>query len=779
MTIKQSDCISHPGVPYTQHISCALKYHQGMHSIGYDDVITDIIKLHDTGKLSQLFQDRMRALERGEKQHRQKADSHAVLSTIIILAKLLHFNGGYDSWSEEDVLKAYTVMSVVRAHHGRLLSPTEFKGRLIQYAQEKRNILVEGLNSLVPSKSDLFKKLIQLRTDLSNGNYKWLVRFPYCQVTARDTATLQLLLSRLVDTDRLSAARNSTFNKRDIERLCWPPVVQEYRSHLKKNSPGTMALDKIRSSLNLERWKHCPPPGVYSMVLPTAAGKTIASLQIMEWWKREGSRAVMVVPFLAISDQTENVIRNLFRENYSENGPYTCPEAAPGGRLITVHHHLAPSHYEMGNDEDESQIGEWVLTERWPGEVTITTIVQFFETLMCRKASKLRKLHMTYGGTIIIDEPQTIPFGLWVSFRKLLPVWAEIFKWRVVLLSATPPYLPENTVPLFFLPDEVNQCLNRTRLKLYPEQETTEAWYRIASRLTVGSLSILWLVNTVSKAEELYDIAKNHIIEGYMVELLTANMCPLHRQVVYWRIRKAMKENNPLLVISTQVLEAGVDLDFVDVVRELAPLPSCIQVAGRKNRRGERALSTVHIIPFTSTRQKQVYTETELDITVSIFQEKGGVIPEKQYLTLSNLFFENCSHNLPEIKDDWADIYSNLDDKMDGFHMIKKSDSKERVIVTADIPESRSDLEEIWHMLTGVKYIAPEDVLKMWVHAINSNNYIDIGKVKQYLALYSVNASKKRLAGRVRDICNSKGNLIGVELFSGYGKTGVQKPVDP
>ncbi len=304
--------------------------------------------------------------------------------------------------------------------------------------------------------------------------------------------------------------------------------------------------------------------GLYSLTVPTGGGKTLSSLAFaLRHALRHGlDRVIYVIPYTSIIEQNAMVLRNIF-----------------GDGAVLEHH----SNYEPPVDDRRSKLA----AENWDAPIVVTTNVQFFESLFRTRSSRCRRIHNIANSVVILDEAQMLPVEL---LRPCLEVLRELAAYRttVVLCTATQPALREE--------DGFAQGLRNVREIIDNPQELLEALARVRTvnlgRATdaelVGRLGgqeqVLCVVNTRRHARSLFEMLADKGGEG--VHHLSGLMCPAHRSEVLTRIRQALKEGRPCRVVSTQLIEAGVDIDFPVVYRSVAGIDSIAQAAGRCNREG-------------------------------------------------------------------------------------------------------------------------------------------------------------------------------------------------
>lgn len=328
-------------------------------------------------------------------------------------------------------------------------------------------------------------------------------------------------------------------------------------------------------------------PGILTLTAPTGSGKTLAMLKFAlehAGCNRDMKRIILVVPFLSIIEQTANVYRNVFKD-FPDN-------------YVLEHHSLAGlgSEVAITDAEVDGERARRLLAENWDAPIIITTNVQLLESLFSNRPSACRKLHNLMGSVIMFDEAQTLPQSLAVPTLAALSHLSQAYKTTVLFATATQPAFDalDNAVvkhvgvgwrPVEAAPDHARlyDALRRYEVK-WPRREETKDWATLAEEIR-NEEQALCVVNLKNHAAVLLEELKNDETVSY----LSTNLCALHRRAVLDKVRDRLKNGMPCRLVSTQCIEAGVDVDFSVVYRALAPLDAIAQAAGRCNREGRLA----------------------------------------------------------------------------------------------------------------------------------------------------------------------------------------------
>lgn len=381
----------------------------------------------------------------------------------------------------------------------------------------------------------------------------------------------RFLFSCLVDADRTDAAEfaGEKIKKSVLTIPKMREIFQKYMDQFLIAKSNDNQINRIRKEI----FQNCMKAafgecGIYTLSVPTGGGKTLASLAFALLHAEENNcrRIIYSIPFTSIIEQNAAVYSEIF------------------GRENVLEHHsnfINPFHEEDEQNEIQKQ-----ATENWNMPLIVTTNVQLFESLFSNKPSRLRKLHNIAGSVIILDEAQAIPSEYVKPCTAALEELVLNYGCSIVLCTATQPCFEKNK--LFSVDIKVKEIISNP-VELETIMKRVKAV--IAGKLSLDVLSerikeheqILCIVNTKRHA---YDLFKK--LNDENVFHLSTNMYPLHRQAVIKEIKRKLIAEEPCKVVSTQLIEAGVDIDFPIVYRSLSGIDSIIQAAGRCNREGKQ-----------------------------------------------------------------------------------------------------------------------------------------------------------------------------------------------
>lgn len=392
-----------------------------------------------------------------------------------------------------------------------------------------------------------------------------------------DSFTLQfyirMLFSALVDADFVETEAFYTPGAREEFKTDLAALTQALQQRVARFDRPRSDLNRLRAAIYERAGQVAKTaPGFFSLTVPTGGGKTLSSLRFaLDHARHNGMRRVIhVAPFTAIIEQTAEVFRD-----------------AVGDRDAVLEHH---SSFDLAGDlpEDEAERMR-MAAQNWDRPVVVTTAVQFYESLFANRTQKCRKLHNIAGSVIVLDEAQSLPVPLLHACLAALRELVRGYGCSVVFCTATQPAifkeqgmdLPEaptlaETAEIAPDPPELFRKLRRVEGRYVGPIEDVDLAEALADR------PALVIVNNKTHARSLFDR-----MAGQSAHHLTTNMTPLHRRDTLDRVKAQLAGNEPVTLISTALIEAGVDISFPEVWRATTGLDSIAQAAGRCNREGE------------------------------------------------------------------------------------------------------------------------------------------------------------------------------------------------
>jgi CRISPR-associated endonuclease/helicase Cas3 len=409
----------------------------------------------------------------------------------------------------------------------------------------------------------------------------------------------RMLFSCLVDADFIDTERfyQRAEGSADLRGAGGPPpslgalraqldsYLGQFTAHSEVNRLRAGVLRHVRKQAE-------SAPGLFSLTVPTGGGKTLASLAFAldHALRHDLRRVIFVIPFTSIVEQNAAVFRRAL-------GPL-------GDAAVLEHHSAYVEQPPPRNDPEKYQSFHKLrlAMENWDAPIVVTTAVQFFESLFASKPSQCRKLHNIAGSVVILDEAQTMPLKLLRPCVAAIDELARNYRASVVLCTATQPALEapafegglSGVRELAPEPARLFQQLERVRVR------HAGAWSdeRLAEEMRSRE-QVLCIVNNRRHARAVYQAMAD--LPG--ARHLTTLMCARHRSAVLAEVRQILKNGEPCRLVSTSLVEAGVDVDFPTVLRAEAGLDSIAQAAGRCNREGRRALADSEVLVFATVNE--------------------------------------------------------------------------------------------------------------------------------------------------------------------------------
>lgn len=484
---------------------------------------------------------------------------------------------------------------------------------------------------------------------------------------------IRMLFSCLVDADRVDT--QNYYAKLDNKTISrgQHPSLSDLRDRLDttfskfESSNKKSELNQLRHHiLQHSREQSAKDPGLFSLTVPTGGGKTYTSMAFAldHAIIHKMRRVIYVIPFTSIIEQNAKV----FREAFADLGD------------AVIEHHSAFDANNIPNKTAREALN--LAMENWDAPIIVTTAVQFFESLFADKPSTCRKLHNIAGSVIILDEAQTLPLKLLRPVMAAIDELARNYHCSIVLCTATQPALNktddfyngfENVREIAPEPKELFKQLKRVQVKNIGIQTDEELAKQLISREQV-----LMIVNNRRHARALYDRIKDHASAMHITTL----MCAKHRTQVLEKVRADLKLGMPCRLISTSLIEAGVDVDFPCVLRAEAGLDSIAQAAGRCNREGKRPLETSELLVFQSPdwpappeldqlagNMREVMRNHAGDLLApealtmyfkSVYWTKGAELDSKKLLEIHHNHARNLSFPFQNIAHDFRMIETHL-----------------------------------------------------------------------------------------------------------------------
>jgi len=435
------------------------------------------------------------------------------------------------------------------------------------------------------------------------------------------------VLSAVVDADRWDSARferGDDSAEPDAPLPDWSALLKKLEAHL-GSLPRRNAIDDLRADISMQCLR-CGrlSPGIFALTVPTGGGKTFSTLRfsLEHILSNEMRRVFYVIPFNTILDQNADDIR----------------EALDQYDGILEHH----SGVVWDDEEDESEYRR--LTERWDMDIVFTSMVQFLNALFRKENTDARRMRALMHSVLIFDEVQALPKKCTGLFEKAIRFLVRFYGCTVVLCTATQPRFELPAVEMIGDVPRLFSDMHRVRRIHYVDRSRAAISNAEAAEKIVELMdrhgSVLLVVNTKPVARAVYSLAKKALAGKAATFHLSTNMCAAHRLDILAEVkaRTGSGSRKPTLLISTQLIEAGINVSFPAVVRSLAGLSSINQAAGRCNRNAEDELGTVYLWKLSEeklTSLAEILAERELaDAYLRHFEDQIDRIGDPDVLAL-------------------------------------------------------------------------------------------------------------------------------------------------
>ncbi|GAB2591754.1 CRISPR-associated helicase Cas3' [Nitrincola alkalisediminis] len=517
---------------------------------------------HDLGKYGSSFQAYIRDRSGFDKEnaHIEQAPGRVTHSTA----------GAVHAINQWPSVPGYVLAYLISGHHAGLPDWFGARGSLQFRLAEAEQEYIESFGAPIP------ERLLA-------------VDQPSIPLVARNSDSIALwmrvLFSCLVDADFLDTESYMSPEK-VVNRGCYPylndlhQVFFEKMQQLQNNADVTELNTTRKAIFQACQQMANEPSGIFSLTVPTGGGKTLASLGFaLEHAKHHNkSRIIYAIPFTSIIEQNADVFRAFLGDD------------------VVLEHHSS-----LDLDLSAESAASRLATENWDAPLIVTTNVQLFESLFASRTSRCRKLHNLVNSIIILDEAQQVPRDFHAPITQAMQQMSDYFGVTWVLCTATQPELGEqkdafkrilhaglkNVQEIMPDPKGLAQTLKRVTVELPDNPDQPSTWEALALEIAAEPCCLI-IVNKRQDARTVYELLPN---DGHAFHL-SANMCAEHRSSVLNKIRQQLAarregDSTPLRVVSTQLIEAGVDVDFPVVFRAMAGLDSIAQAAGRCNREGK------------------------------------------------------------------------------------------------------------------------------------------------------------------------------------------------
>lgn len=592
--------------------------------------------LHDVGKYGDAFQEYMQKIKLNPSTVEGTGGDHSTAG-----AQLLQ-----EFVSEQELNMLIPIVNAILTHHGTLLDYADpqveeikLKVRLQKEIPDYTKIKECFFHEYISESA--FKEYIQkavAEIQAFSRKYAKIIlqeinREEYRNIALKVSNHVSVFLTKyiyscLLDADKLDAKafdEGKSVEPVEAKWSLWAERLEEkLASFEQKNHISVLRKEMSDQCLEVALGE----VGIYSLSIPTGGGKTLASLRfaLKHLQLHQQHRIIYVVPYTTIIEQNVKEMRKILQHDGEEE-------------VILEHHsNVFEESPVEGNQQELQQIK--AMKDNWDAPIIVTTMVQFLNVFYDAKNRNTRRLHNLTNAVIIFDEVQAVPMKSLALFNEAINFLSKMQHTTVVLCTATQPALAhldnkssDVTEIIQNIPDVTN-AFKRTQIKYLPSNQgwTTEELADFTTEKLQQEGNVLVILNTKTVVRKLLQKIDS---ENFDVFHLSTSMCPKHREEQLEKMKKSLENpNTRTLCISTQLIEAGVDISFDCVIRSLAGLDSIAQAAGRCNRHGEADVKNVYVFKHREESLKHLKTI-----------EEGGKI--------SNLILRDCQ------KDDISPLSTN------------------------------------------------------------------------------------------------------------------------
>ena len=661
--LPYTDLMSHPNKKLENHLKNVADFSYDVFNfleIENKELFSNISFLigltHDFAKSTSFFQTYLS--DHTKKENTQHSFLSAIFTYYVVKNYLDKNNINFES--------NLSIISyiVVLAHHGNLKDIT----KLDDYNEKKINskMVLKQIEDLKSSDDNLSKFYDDFEIDF----FRFFDEFDEISEEITDELLIfsfegnidnyfyiLLFYSSLLDADKMDASESKRINRENIPG----DIVDIFKKNNLRDSKDNInktreeAYQEVNGNiLNMDLNER-----ILTIELPTGIGKTFtgvsAALKLKERINNElnfNPRIIYSLPFLTIVDQNSDTISSILNESNLK-----------GSNFLLNHNHLSDMNYKSNDLEEYNISNSKILIEGWNSEIIVTTFIQFFYSIISNKNKSLRKFHNITNSIILLDEIQSLPYKYWKIINLFFKKLAYEYNCWIILMTATQPYIfKENEIKS--LVDNVEYYFNkfdRVNYNFNLDSQNFEDFKKeFVDKISNDSKNdYLVVLNTINSSKELYEFIKDYYsVMDYDIYLddcngicyigddiqliyLSNNIIPKHRLEKINAIKESHRQS---IVISTQLIEAGVDIDVDIIYRDLAPLDSLVQTAGRCNRSGNKEKGVVNVISLKNENGKSyssfIYDSLLLNKTKEVLTSLNQISEKEFNLAAAKNYFK-------------------------------------------------------------------------------------------------------------------------------------------
>jgi CRISPR-associated endonuclease/helicase Cas3 len=755
------ECLSHNDRKLKNHLTGTLKW--GKHLVSETNIallntfdkrlIENMLYFHDIGKAMQYFQDYLH-----DKPVNTRLKAHSLISAVLFLYINLI--------KKEPENKMHLLLCAIAivSHHATYLY--SIKTEIDKLRSIKRNEYIEKQWESI-DKSQLSIALCDSNVDevlinkLASSDIKDIISIvsDYAKSMARELRHLKLyncnnselslekyfkmqyLFSLLTDCDKSDVViRDYEF----VKRIQYSLDVDKFLSIIGKNAKNNF-LNELRGKAYCEAQDSASKVDfdkdrIMHLTLPTGMGKTLTSINFAIKLKRrldkeygKKYRIIYALPFLSIIDQNAKIIEKIIDINNDD--------IDIKNKVLIKHHHLEPYGKILNNDEDENYNFNEIYIEGWNAEIIITSFVQLFETIIGYTNRKQRKYNKLSNCIIIADEIQSIPVKYYLLINKVICEYVGLYNSYFIAMTATQPRIFEGE-RTFGLVNPVIYYKKLNRIELINKSHIPQTIPDFIDSLEPDNKRTLFIMNTIGSAIELFEGLKRAFPEKN-VGFLSTEVVPSERLSRIDKIKK--KEYD--LVVSTQLIEAGVDVDFERVYRDICPVPSIIQSAGRANREWGDVGCVIIICLInvnSQTYASMIYRNSSVDLSTTMeILEPEKIYNEPELNNLTERYYTELCINKVKSMDESKLILKGMNECI--FSETERSDI---------LPVSSFKLIDDKILKYPVYVEIDENAIQLWseYEELLVNNSLDkwvkkskLKNIQKKMAQYTITVSENKI----------------------------------
>lgn len=730
--------------------------------------------LHDLGKYTDEFRDYIKeAFNNPNSPPKRGSVDHSTAG-----GKLLYDFFHTNKITPYKGLVAEVVGNAIISHHSYLhdfLNPN-LESNYLKRVRDKELINFEMTKQIffekVMSEGDFYEYVGKAARELE----VFLSQEPPEQSEKQLMFLTKFIFSALIDADRTNTRlfeennieKSLEDNHRQLFEIYYMRLMEKINSFKKHEDAGS-PINLLRSKMSDKCDKFAEKPsGIYTLSIPTGGGKTLASLRYALKHAKlyNKKRIIYVVPYTTIIEQNAEEVRRILQDE----------------KNVLEHHSNVIEDMGDNNDSEDGISGVKkklkLAKDNWDSPIIFTTMVQFLNAFYKKGSRNIRRLHNLSESIIIFDEVQKVPIKSVSLFNHALNFLKTYGNSSIILCTATQPALDfvEHNLQINAgaeIIDDLDHIIEAFQRVEVIDRATDEQFnndklsHFIESKIE-DVQSTLIILNTKKVVKNLYN-QLNCILEHIPIYHLSTSMCPAHRNNILDKVRKHLKYGEKVICISTQLIEAGVDVSFECVIRSLAGLDSIAQAAGRCNRHGEKDVQNVYVIDHKEENLQQLKEiEVGKNISKRILKDlrndktnHGGHILSNQamdrYFKEYYTEFEyDLNYFIPKLKKDMTELLMVPKIKNNYYHAYcKKNNTQPPLFIVNSYKTAAENFQVIEDHTTSVVVPYGEEGKEIIAELSGDINIDDLSKLLRKSQHYSINVYKHEL-----DELNATGGLV-------------------